>query len=98
MADGFSLAGWQELVFLPEHLEVRGTLDLTGCVNLSELPRGLRVGGNLKLTDCDSLVLLPADILVAGDLYVPACLFTEAVTLEGSGRVKGAVLRDGAYP
>jgi len=98
MADGFSLAGWQELAFLPEHLEVRGTLDLTGCVNLSELPRGLRVGGNLKLTGCGSLVLLPADILVAGDLYVPARLFTEAVTLEMSGRVKGTVFSDGAYP
>lgn len=49
---------------------------------MSGLSRGLRVGGNLKLTGCDSLVLLPADILVAGDLYVPARLFTEAVTLE----------------
>ncbi len=70
---------------LPTGLEIRGNLNLSGCVRLTSqglivrsnllttLPQGLKVGGDLHLFGCTNLISLPQGLKVGGDLNLRGC-------------------------
>jgi hypothetical protein len=54
---------------LPEGLDVRGNLDLSGTnITFASLPKGLEVGGSLSLFGCKQLTKLPEGLYIEGNL------------------------------
>lgn len=58
-----------EITELPQNLKVKGTLNLSGCVELSDLPKNLEVGGDLLLWHCTGIKEIPESVKVKGNIY-----------------------------
>ena len=59
-----------KITYLPEGLEIKGSLDLRNCTSLTSLPEGLEIKGSLYLRNCTSLTSLPEGLKVEGFLDI----------------------------
>jgi hypothetical protein len=61
-----------DISYLPNHLTIKGTLQITNCNNLTQMPLGLQVN-NLDIIKCNNLTDLAEDIIIKQTLNILLC-------------------------